>query len=476
MTRLEEEVVYADKFEKNVDKLVKTLRVRLDDVPGCFARVARAIGDLGVSLGDIVRVALTSHYLTRDVTIYVDDEEQLARVVEAVNAQPGAVVLDVRDNVLHAHLGGKIEIVSRVPLRTIADLRTAYTPGVAQVCRAIQKDAGLARQYTWIANTVAIVTNATAILGLGDIGVLAGMPVMEGKAVIFKETVGINAVPILVDTKDPDELVAVVVRTAPGFAAIQLEDIAAPTCFEVERKLRQRLPIPVLHDDQHGTATVVLAGLIAALTQLSRPKESLVVVINGAGASGIAVAKMLKTFGVADVILCDRAGAIYRGRNEHMNPFKEEIGAETNREMRKGSLADVMVGAGMFIGLSGPNLVTQNMVRSMAPDPIVFAMANPTPEIQPKLALEAGAAVATDGRTLNNALAYPGLFRGALDANATRFTTDMLVAGARALAEQAPEDHLVPDFLDREVHARVAEAVKGAALAAKPEGAEFASA
>jgi malate dehydrogenase (oxaloacetate-decarboxylating) len=338
-----------------------------------------------------------------------------------------------------------------------------YTPGVAQVCQAIQQRPELAHELTSAGNSVAVVTNGTAILGLGDIGIRAGMPVMEGKAVILIEMARVSAYPILVDTHDPDELVHTVQKIAHTFGAILLEDIAAPVCFEVEPRLIESLDIPVFHDDQHGTAVVTLAALTNALRIVGKTPADVRVVVNGAGAAGMAIARMLLEYKFGDIILCDRAGAIYNGRTEHMNPWKDEIARLTNHESRKGPLAQVMRGAEVFIGVSGPRLVTPDMVRSMAKDAIVFAQANPTPEIRPADAMEAGAAVAADGRSVNNALGFPGIFRGTLDAHARRITRSMMAAAVNALVSLAQPDHLVPDFMDREVHKKVAEAVKAAA-------------
>lgn len=369
--------------------------------------------------------------------------------------------------ILRLHEGGKTEVVSRVALETVADLRRIYTPGVAEVSRIIQADPGKHLLYTSIGNTVAVVSNGTAVLGLGDVGVKAAMPVMEGKSVILIAMAGVSAVPILVDSKDAATIIGAVEAIAPTFGGILLEDIAAPLCFEVEDGLKERLDIPVFHDDQHGTAVVVLAALISALSISGKTASELRVAINGAGAAGCAVSRFLLDYGVADVVLCDRAGTVYRGRTERMNPAKEDIAQITNRDNEKGPLAEVLRGKDVFIGLSGPGLVTKDMVRSMAPQPIVFAMANPVPEIWPEEALEAGAAVAEDGRNINNALGFPGLFRGALDARASEINEAMKIAASSALAGLAPQGELVPDFMDRSVHGAVGEAV---ARAAKDSG------
>jgi malate dehydrogenase (oxaloacetate-decarboxylating) len=334
-----------------------------------------------------------------------------------------------------------------------------YTPGVARVCKAIQADRRLARQYTNIANKVAIVTNGTAILGLGDIGPLAGLPVMEGKAAIFWEFARISAEPILIDTHDPDEFIAVCRKIACGFGAIQIEDVAAPECFRITRELDAMLPIPVFHDDQHGTATVVLAGLYSALKKTGRKMSDVRCAISGAGAAGTAIADVLARAGIADTVLCDRAGAVYRGRKEHMNEEKVALAQRTNQENLSGTLAEAMKGRELFIGVSGPNLVTKEMIQAMAPGAVVFALANPVSEIGQADAYQAGAAIYADGRMMNNALAYPGIFRGALDAGAEAITIDMMMAAADALAAIVPEGELMPEMMDPGTHAAVAQAV-----------------
>jgi len=367
------------------------------------------------------------------------------------------------DDILRLHCRGKTRMTSRIRLRTVEELRQIYTPGVAEVSRLIQAEPDRLYDYTSVGDTVAVVTNGTAVLGLGDVGVRAAMPVMEGKCVILMEMVDIAAVPLLVDSHDPAFLADAIAAVAPTFGALLLEDIAAPACFAVEDALKERLDVPVFHDDQHGTAVVVLAALINALKITGRPPGETRVVMNGAGAAGSAVARFLLTYGVKDVVLCDRLGAIYRGRTEHMNPAKEKVAALTNAANEKGTLAEVMRGKDVFIGVSAAGLVTPEMVRSMAPNPIVFAMANPVPEIWPEQASEAGAAVAEDGRHINNALGFPGIFRGALDARARQINEQMKMAAASALASLAPEGELVPDFMDRAVHRAVADAVAAAA-------------
>ncbi|MEW6359277.1 MAG: NAD-dependent malic enzyme [Planctomycetota bacterium] len=455
---------YGDGFEKYGGKLIKTLRVMIDDRPGGFAALANLIAEEGALLGDIIKVRMTAEHIVRDVTIYIDHERQLKNIARRIRRAHGLHLTEIRDEVIAKHLGGKIAMRSRVPMESVSDLRIIYTPGVAHVCRVIARKPGLARDYTSIGNSVAIITNGTAILGLGDIGVAAGMPVMEGKAVILSKMVGISAIPILVDSKNTRDIVSTVEHIAPTFGAIQLEDIAAPQCFEVERALRERLHIPVFHDDQHGTSVVVAGALLTALRRTRRKAKDTRVVINGAGAAGIATARMLRLIGVGDIVLCDRAGAIHRRRRRHMNPFKREIAEITNKHGVRGDLAAAVAGADVFVGVSGPGLLKPEMVRTMARDSIVFALANPVPEIVTADAVRAGAAIASDGRSLNNALAFPGIFRGALDARAIKINDAMKLAAAHCIHRQTAKHDLVPDFMNREMHRRIAEVVRRAAI------------
>jgi malate dehydrogenase (oxaloacetate-decarboxylating) len=369
----------------------------------------------------------------------------------------------MRDAAMESHRGGACEVRSRSPIRSNTDLRIVYTPGVARVCKAIQADPAKARVFTNIANRVAVVTNGTAILGLGDIGPVAGLPVMEGKAAIFWEFAGLSADPVLIDTHDPDEFVFVMERIACGYGAIQVEDVKAPECFGITGELDRRLPIPVLHDDQHGTATVVLAGLYGALKQTGRRIQDIRCVMSGAGAAGTAVADLLLAAGVPDVVLADSRGVLYRGRPGGMNPHKQALAQRTNRDNVKGTLADAMKGRNLFIGVSQPNIVTQAMVKSMEARPLIFAMANPVSEIGRDDALAAGAALYADGRMVNNALAYPGLFRGALDSGVRFFTVEMLSAAADALAHLVAPGELMPEMMDPATHKAVAAAVVEAA-------------
>ena len=370
---------------------------------------------------------------------------------------------------LHEKLHGKLETVSKVPVKSREDLALAYTPGVAEPCKVIAQDKEAAYTYTMKANTIAVVSDGSAVLGLGNIGPHAAMPVMEGKAVLFKEFGGVNAVPICLDTQDTEEIIKAVTWLAPGFGGINLEDISAPRCFEIEERLKETLDIPVFHDDQHGTAIVVLAGLINALKVTGKKKEECRVVVNGAGSAGIAIAKLLLNYGFTNVVLCARAGILSRD-SERLNWMQKKMLDITNPEGLTGTLADAMKGADVFIGVSAPGTVSQEMVASMNPDAIVFAMANPVPEIMPDLAKAAGAKVVGTGRSdfpnqINNVLAFPGIFRGALEGRARQITEKMKLAAALALASLVPdeelnEDNIMPEAFDPRAAEAVAEAVK----------------
>ena len=367
---------------------------------------------------------------------------------------------------LHEKLNGKLETVSKVPVKSREDLALAYTPGVAEPCKVIAQDKEAAYTYTMKANTIAVVSDGSAVLGLGNIGPYAAMPVMEGKAVLFKEFAGVNAVPICLDTQDTEEAVT---WLAPGFGGINLEDISAPRCFEIEERLKETLDIPVFHDDQHGTAIVVLAGVINALKVVGKKKENCRVVINGAGSAGIAIARLLLSYGFSNVTLCDKSGILSK-KSEGLNWMQEKMMDVTNPEGKTGTLADAMKGADIFIGVSAPGIVSQEMVASMNPDAILFAMANPVPEIMPDLAKAAGARVVGTGRSdfpnqVNNVVAFPGIFKGALEGRATQITEKMKLAAALAIASLVPEDQLnedniMPEAFDPRVADVVAEAVK----------------
>lgn len=370
--------------------------------------------------------------------------------------------------IMHIEKKGKLEVVSKVPVATKEDLSTAYTPGVAAPCLEIAQNQEDVYKYTIKSNTVAVVSDGTAVLGLGDIGASAAIPVMEGKAVLFKEFAGVDAFPICVDTKDVDEIVRTVKLIAPVFGGINLEDISAPRCFEVEERLKKELDIPVFHDDQHGTAVVVTAAVINAAKLLNRSPESLKMVINGAGSAGIAIGKLLYSLGVEDIVICGRKGAITKD-TESANKYQRDFAALANKDNQSGSLADVLVGKDVFIGVSAPDTLTGDMIKTMSENPVIFAMANPIPEIMPDKAYEAGAYIVGTGRSdfdnqINNVLAFPGIFRGALDIRAGEINEDMKIAAARAIAACVAEgdlkpDYIIPSALDKSVAEKVAQAV-----------------
>ena len=370
---------------------------------------------------------------------------------------------------LHREWNGKLETVSKTPVNSREALSLAYTPGVAEPCKVIAKDKEAAYQYTMKANTVAVVSDGSAVLGLGNIGPHAAMPVMEGKAVLFKEFGGVNAVPICLDTQDTEEIIKAVTWLAPAYGGINLEDISAPRCFEIEERLKEILDIPVFHDDQHGTAIVVLAGIINALKVVGKQKEDCRVVVNGAGSAGVAITKLLLTYGFTNVIMCDKVGIVSTS-TEGLNWMQEKMAKITNPDNVTGTLADALKGADIFVGVSAPNIVTPEMVRSMAPDSILFAMANPTPEIMPDVAKAAGARVVGTGRSdfpnqVNNVVAFPGIFKGALEGRATQITKEMKLAAAAAIAglvpdEELSEDNIMPEAFDPKVAELVAQAVR----------------
>ena len=370
---------------------------------------------------------------------------------------------------LHKEWNGKLETVSKSPVKSREDLSLAYTPGVAEPCKVIAEDKEVAYTYTMKANTVAVVSDGSAVLGLGNIGPYAAMPVMEGKAVLFKEFGGVNAVPICLDTQDTEEIIKAVTYLAPGFGGINLEDISAPRCFEIEERLKEILDIPVFHDDQHGTAIVVLAGIINGLKVVGKKKEDCKVVVNGAGSAGVAITKLLLTYGFPNIVMCDKVGIVSKS-TEGLNWMQQKMAEVTNPNQETGSLADALKGADIFVGVSAPGIVTQEMVASMNKDSILFAMANPVPEIMPDLAKAAGARVVGTGRSdfpnqVNNVVAFPGIFKGALEGRATQITEEMKLAAANALANLVPaeelnEDNILPEAFNPKVAEAVAEAVK----------------
>jgi malate dehydrogenase (oxaloacetate-decarboxylating) len=437
-----------------------------------LGKVASAIGDAGGTIGAVDLVQVEGSHTIRDITVETADASDWPRLTEAVNGVAGARVLDATDRTFMLHVGGKIELQNKSPLKTREDLSMAYTPGVARVSMAIHDDPDKAFQYTIKRNTVAVVSDGTAVLGLGDIGPRAAMPVMEGKAMLFKEFAAVDAFPICLDTRDPDEIVAVVRAIAPGFGGINLEDISAPRCFEIEQRLKESLDIPVFHDDQHGTAVVVLAALLNALTLTAQRIDEVRIVIVGMGAAGVAVTKILMAAGARHIIGCDSRGALHSERSDYvdgsMHPVKRELAELTNLERRSGGPADVLEGADLFIGLSGGRVIDAKALQRMNPDPIVFAMANPDPEVAPEEASQYARVVAT-GRSdypnqINNVLCFPGIFRGALDVRATQITEEMKTAAARAIADivstdELREDYIIPSVFNRDVVGAVAAAV-----------------
>ena len=450
-----------------------TMRLHLPQSGGTFARVAGAIADTDAMLGAIDLVRVERDRVVRDVTVSCGDSAHAEEVVRAVRALEGVEVDSVSDRTFLMHKGGKIEVNSKLPLKTRDDLSMAYTPGVGRVSMAIHEDPSKAWALTIKGNTVAVVSDGTAVLGLGDIGPEAAMPVMEGKALLFKEFAGVDAFPLCIDTKDVEEIIAFVKAAAPTFGGINLEDISAPRCFEIERRLRAELDIPVFHDDQHGTAIVVLAALINALKLVGKKPEDITVIVVGAGAAGIACTDIMLAQGVGDVIVCNREGAIYPGQ-EGLDADRAALAARTNPRGVRGTADEVLAGADVLIGLSGPGAVTAAAVRSMAPNAIVFAMANPVPEVQPEEVREDVAVMAT-GRSdypnqINNVLAFPGVFKGALDVRARTINEEMKLAAAHAIASVIPEDELHPEYIipsvfNRRVAELVADAVANAAVA-----------
>jgi malate dehydrogenase (oxaloacetate-decarboxylating) len=449
-----------------------TLRLKLSSRAGTLGAATTAIGRAGGDIGAIDIVTAGPDFTLRDITVDAASSRHGEDIVRALSDVPGVEVVHVSDRTFLMHIGGKIEVVSKMPLKTRADLSMAYTPGVARVCEAIHQDPDKAFTLTIKKNTVAVVTDGTAVLGLGDIGPAAALPVMEGKAMLFKEFGGVDAFPICLDTTDPDEIVRTVKAIAPVFGGINLEDIAAPRCFDIERRLQAELDIPVFHDDQHGTAVVVLAALLNALKIVGKRMEDLKVVVNGVGAAGVACTRIIMAAGVRNVIGCDRQGAVHSGRRESMNEAKRHYAELTNPAGEQGNVHDVVRGADLFLGLSSPGILTIDDLKHMAKDPIVFAMANPVPEIMPEEA-EPHVAVMATGRSdypnqINNVLCFPGIFRGALACRATRITEEMKLAAAHAIARLIAEpelhrEYIIPSVFDKRVAEAVAREVEEAA-------------
>mgnify|MGYP000857484680 FL=1 len=432
---------------KSQQRLLRVFRVRVLDIPGYLGKLATRLGELGANIGEISIHSQGPDFLIREISLQFEDQEHLDKVVEGLSALENVRLEAVLDPVEQAHEGGKIAVKSRFPLDSIAEMRKIYTPGVAQICKLIHKDESASRTYTCIGNSVAVVTNGTAILGLGNIGPVAGMPVMEGKSVLYEQLVGVSGIPILIDSKDVDVIVNTVKQIAPTFGAIHLEDIAAPECFEIERRLQEELKIPVLHDDQHATAVVVLSALMTIAVRSGLNLHTCRVGIIGLGAAGSGIAQLLLSYGVKEVFGTDL-------REEAARRLESLGGTAVN-------LAGIMSDCDVVVTTTGvPGLIKPEMVKA---GQIILALSNPDPEILPEVAMASGALFAADGRTINNALSFPGLFRGALKAQAERFTDAMKLAAAHAICRQTKLDNIVPSILDREVHQRVADAVADAA-------------
>lgn len=449
-----------------------TVRIQCPHEPGWIGRISSTVGKLGAAIYGIDLVHIRAGSSTRDYSIECTSTEHAERVLGALQAIDGLTITSVSDDTFLMHIGGKLEITAKVPLKTRADLSMAYTPGVARVCRAIADNPKTSFNLTIRKNCIAVVSDGSAVLGLGNIGAQAAMPVMEGKAILFKEFGGVDAFPICVGTQDPDEIIRVCKWIAPTFGGINLEDIAAPRCFQIEERLKQELDIPVFHDDQHGTAVVVLAGLINALRLRATKPADMKVVVSGAGAAGLACTKTLKEFGIGNLVVCDSKGAIHRDRDVAGNPAKEWLAANTNPDSETGNLGTVLRGADMLLGVSAPGVVSRRDVQRMRKDPIVFAMSNPDPEVPPEDVHDIVAILAT-GRSdypnqINNVLAFPGIFRGALDARAEDINEAMKHAAAQAIADSISTDELSPEYIvpsvfNRKVVKSVASAVARAA-------------
>ena len=447
------------------------VRLKIDNKVGMLASVNRVISEMGGVVGAIDLVGPEDGVLVRDISIFTNDPDHSDKIVESIKKTPGVEFVNFSDRTFLVHLGGKISIRNRIPVKTRDDLSMAYTPGVARICMEINQDPEDAYKLTTKGNTVAVVTDGTAVLGLGNIGPKAAMPVMEGKAMLFKEFADIDAWPICLDTTDTEEIIRIVKAIAPGFGGINLEDIAAPRCFEIEQRLREELEIPVFHDDQHGTAVVTTAALINALKVVGKNVEKIKVIVSGAGAAGIACTKMIMHLGVKNLIVCDSKGAIHSKRT-NLNPSKNWLAENSNPEKESGALKEVIAGADVFLGVSAPNIIGQKDVKNMAKDPIVFAMSNPDPEISPEEASPFAAVMAT-GRSdypnqINNVLCFPGIFRGALDCRSSTINEEMKLAAAHAIAGVVDDAHLnadyiIPSVFDTTVAKNISESVQAAA-------------
>ncbi len=449
-----------------------TMRVEIQNRVGMLGKVTSAIGKAGGDIGAVDIAGFGKDTILRDITVNARDEVHEKSIAAAVGKLPGVQVVNVSDRTFLAHLGGKIVVNAKAPIKTRADLSMVYTPGVARVCMAIHEDPSKAHQLTIKKNTVAVITDGSAVLGLGNIGPAAAMPVMEGKAALFKEFAGVDAFPICLDTQDPEEIVRVAKLIAPAFGGINLEDISAPRCFEIEERLQKEVGIPVFHDDQHGTAVVVLAALLNALRIVKKRLRDLKIVVSGVGASGVACTKILMALGARNIIGLDTQGALYSGRRENMNPMKEWFARVTNPQGLKGDILSVIGGADMYLGLSGPGTLPLKAVKKMARNAIVFAMANPIPEIMPEEAAPHVRVMAT-GRSdypnqINNVCCFPGFFRGLLDVRASFVNQAMKIAAAKAIASlvgarELNEEYITPSVFDTRVAPAVAGAVARAA-------------
>ncbi len=450
-----------------------TLRCQITNQPGMLGQLITTIGQAGGDIGAIDIVRAERALIVRDITVQVQSESHGQQLSAAVGQLPGVSVLQVSDRVFLSHIGGKLAIHSKVPLKTRDDLSLVYTPGVARVCSAIFEDPSRVYALTMKRNSVAVVTDGSAVLGLGNLGAEAALPVMEGKAILFKELADIDAFPLCLRSQDPETVIATVEQIAPVFGAINLEDIAAPNCFLIEERLGDMLDIPVMHDDQHGTAVVVLAALRNALRVIGKRMADVRVVVNGIGAAGTAIIRMLLSAQIGEIVACDRHGILCRGDEAGMTAVQRRIAAQTNVERRAGDLAAALVGADVFIGVSAANILTAAMVQKMAYDPVIFALANPIPEGDPGELHDYARIIAT-GRSdypnqINNVLSFPGMFRGALDVNARAITAGMRLAAAEALAaviseEEVNEDYIVPSVFNRALVPQVAAAVAAAAI------------
>lgn len=448
-----------------------TIRIEYPNVVGMLGKLTSLIGELGGDIGSIDIVKISKNAIVRDITFSGSDETHVHKIIERIREIENVNIKHITDKTFAVHHGGKISIQLKHPINTRDDLAMIYTPGVARVCMDIHKNPKHVYNFTIKGNSIAIVTDGTAVLGLGDIGPLAALPVMEGKAMLFKQFADIDAYPLCLDTKNPTEIVDTIKKISPVFGGINLEDISAPRCFEIEETLKNELDIPVFHDDQHGTAVVVLAALYNAVKIVKKELSDIKIVTSGAGAAGLACVRLLIYAGVkaSNIIICDSKGAIYKGRKEGMNKYKEELATITNKKSFKGSLHEALRGANVFIGTSAPGLLTSSDIKNMAKDPIIFAMANPVPEIMPEEALPYAKIMAT-GRSdypnqINNVLCFPGFFRGLLDSRAKTVTYEMKIAAAQAIASlvkpnELNEDYIIPSPFDKRVVKVVAQAVE----------------